>query len=158
MHQDTPRNTAAPAVRYFAPSRIVPAAEQHLVPAPPPGMRVTGYVRIDGMLYPQYGPLHEPIVPVMPPAPPAPSGLDPQAQRLAAWGVFAVGIGVGSYFGLQALALALDSLVQVLIAAAVVGAVWSAPTARRGGRETPTYVTHNRGMLAGWKAQNGPRT
>ncbi|MER5675786.1 hypothetical protein ABT081_02460 [Streptomyces sp. NPDC002238] len=158
MHQDTPRNVAQPAVRYLAPTRIVPAAEQHLAPAPPPGMRVTGYVRIDGMLHPQYGPLYEPVMPLAPPAQPARSGLDPQAQRIAAWGVLATGVGVGSYFGMQALALALDSLVQVLIAAAVVGAVWSVPTARHGGRETPTYITNNRGMLAGWKAQNGPRT
>jgi hypothetical protein len=144
MHQDTPRNTG-PAVRYFAPSRIVPTAEQHLAPAPPPGMRVTGYVRIDGMLYPQYGPLHEPIVPVMPPAPPPPSGLDPQAQRLAAWGVFAVGIGVGSYFGLQALALALDSLVQVLIAAAIVAGVMAVPT---GGHRRQTVIEQRGGMFA----------
>lgn len=157
MHQDTPRDLARPTVRYLAPTQIVPAAEQHLAPAPPPGMRVTGYVRIDGMLHPQYGPAYEPVVPVAPPAPPAPQGLDPQAQRLAARGVFAAGVGVGSYFGLQALALALDSLVQVLIAAAIVGAVWSLPTARRGAREAPTYITNNRGMLAGWKAQNGPR-
>ena len=142
----------APPIVY--PAAVVPAAEQHLVAAPPPGMRVIGYVRIDGMLHPQYGPTYEPAVPV---APPAPSGLDPQAQRTAARGVFAAGAGVGAYFALKALAIAAESLVQLLIAVAVCGVVWALPGGRRGGSGSPTYITHNSGFLAGWKSQNGPR-
>lgn len=142
---------AEPTPRTLYPSAIVPAAEQQLAPAPPPGMRVIGYVRVDGMLYAQYGPLYEP--PASTPAP-APSGLDPQAQRTAAKGVLATGVGVGSYYGMQALQILVDSLVRLLAAAAIVGVVWVASSSRRG---TTTYITNNRGMLAGWKSQNGPR-
>ncbi|WP_405991084.1 hypothetical protein [Streptomyces sp. NBC_00986] len=148
-----------PRRRYDVPSthqpvvgHVVPAAEQRLVPAPP-GMRVIGYVRIDGMLYPQYGPEYVPAAPV---APAAPSGIDPQAQRTAAKGVFAAGAGVGAYFGMQALQILVDSLVQFLAAAAVCGLVWALPTGRRAVREAPTYITNNRGPFAGWKSQNGP--
>jgi hypothetical protein len=140
--------------RVVAPTHVVPAAEQQLAPAPPPGMRVIGYVRIEGMLYPQYGPMYEPPVP-MPPL--APAGLDPQAQRTAAKGVFAAGAGVGAYFGMQAMQIALASLVELFVAAAVCGAVWLASGGRRTMGETPTYITNNRGFLAGWKSQNGPR-
>lgn len=150
-YPDTRPADALSKVTY--PAQVELAAEQQLAPAPPPGMRVIGYVLIDGMMYAQYGPEYVPM-----PAPaPAPSGIDPQAQRTAAKGVFAAGVGVGSYFGMQALALALDSLVQVLIAAAVVGAVWIAPSGRRGARGGPTYITNNRGFLAGWKSRTGPR-
>nr|WSS66749.1 hypothetical protein OG284_36625 [Streptomyces sp. NBC_01177] len=144
MYQDTPRETTAPAVRYVAPSQIIPAAEQHLAPAPPPGMRVTGYRRIVGteMLEPIYGPAYEPP----PPLPPVPPGLDPQAQRLAAKGVFAAGVGVGAYFGLQALAIALDSLVQVLIAAAIVGGVMLAPG--RGHKGPPVVINQKGGAFS----------
>ncbi|MDV6290311.1 hypothetical protein R2F25_30345 [Streptomyces sp. UP1A-1] len=131
---------AEPAPRTLYPSAIVPTAEQQLA-APPPGMRVIGYVRIDGMLHPQYGPLHEPTVPA---PPPAPSGLDPQAQRTAAKGVFAAGAGVGAYFGMQALQILVDSLVRLLAAAAVFGVVWVASSGRRG---TTTYITNNRGFM-----------
>ncbi|MFE9624276.1 hypothetical protein [Streptomyces sp. NPDC006527] len=152
-HAD-PRRTEQPA-RYVYPTAVVPAAEQQLAPAPPPGMRVVGYVRIDGMLHPQYGPAYEPAAPVAPPATPT---IDPQAQRTAARGVYAVGLGVGSYFGMQALQILVGSLVQFLAAAAVVGLVWGLPTGRRGAvREAPTYITNNRGMFAGYKSQNGPR-
>ncbi|MFI1467630.1 hypothetical protein [Streptomyces wuyuanensis] len=137
--------------RIVHPAEVVPAAEQHLAPAPPPGMRVIGYVRIDGMLHPQYGPEYVPVAPVAPPATPV---LDPQAQRTAAKGVFAVGAGVGSYFGMLALQILVDSLVRLLAAAAVVAVAWVAG-GRRGG--SPTYITNNRGFLAGWKSQNGPR-
>ena len=154
MHPERPAVRPAPLARTVTPTRIVPAAEQHLAPAPPPGMRVIGYVRIDGMLHPQYGPEYEPAVPVAPPATP---GLDPQAQRTAAKGVFAAGAGVGAYFGMQALQILVDSLVQFLAAAAVCGLVWALPTGRRAVRGAPTYITHNRGFLAGWKSQNGPR-
>lgn len=146
MYQDTPRVTDAPAVRYLAPTQIVPAAEQHLAPAPPPGMRVTGYRRIPGtdLLEPVYGLPYEAPAPLPPPSP----GIDPQAQRLAAWGVFAVGVGAGSYFGLQALALALDSLVQVLIAAAIAGGVLV--VSGRGTRPAPppTVINQKGGMFA----------
>lgn len=76
------------------------------------------------------------------PAPvPAPSGMDPHAQRLAAKGVFAAGAGVGAYFAAGAVALALDSLVQALIAAAVAAGVAIAAPGRRGGGDT--YITHH---------------
>ncbi|MGW2742355.1 hypothetical protein [Streptomyces sp. NPDC001450] len=151
----TRQPTAGPlAPRVAEVTQIIPAAEQNLVPAPPPGMRVIGYVRIDGMLYAQYGPEYEPAVPT---PSPAPSGLDPQAQRTAARGLFAAGAGVGAYFALKAFALVAESLVQLMIAAAVLGVVWALPTGRRG-REGPTYIiTNNHGLLAGWKSQNGPR-
>ncbi|MGA5489578.1 hypothetical protein ACPCK1_17700 [Streptomyces pseudogriseolus] len=142
---------AEPPARIARVTEVVPAAEQHLAPAPPPGMRVTGYVRIDGMLYPQYGPEYVPVAPQQP----APSGLDPQAQRTAAKGVFAVGAGAGSYFGMLALQILVDSLVRLIAAALVVGVVWVAAGGRRGGGST--YITNNRGFLAGWKSQNGPR-
>ncbi|MDH2390076.1 hypothetical protein QCN29_15005 [Streptomyces sp. HNM0663] len=100
-------------------TEVVPAAEQHLASAPPPGMRVIGYVRIDGMLHPQYGPEYHPVAYA---PPPAPSGLDPQAQRTAAKGVFAVGAGAGSYFGMLALQILVGNLVRLL--AAVVAVVW----------------------------------
>ena len=145
-------NRTTPALGQPLVGNVVPVAEQHLAPAPPPGMRVTGYVRIDGIMYPQYGPEYVPVAPQQP----APSGLDPQAQRTAAKGVFAVGAGVGSYFGMLALQILVDSLVRLLAAAAVVGLVWVAAGSRRGGGST-TYVTHNRGFMAGWKSQNGPR-
>ncbi|MEU2740238.1 hypothetical protein ABZ656_33995 [Streptomyces sp. NPDC007095] len=145
---------ADPPARIAHVTEVVPAAEQQLAPAPPPGMRVIGYVRIEGMLHPQYGPEYVPAVPM---APAAPSGLDPQAQRTAAKGVFAAGAGVGAYFGMQALQILVDSLVQFLAAAAVCGLVWALPTGRRGARGGTTYVTNNRGFLAGWKSQNGPR-
>lgn len=136
---------AEPAPRTLYPSAIVPTAEQQLA-APPPGMRVIGYVRIDGMLHPQYGPLHEPLVSA---PPPAPSGLDPQAQRTAAKGVLAAGVGVGSYFGMQALQILVGSLVQLLAAAAVFAVVCALPTGRR--RSTPagpTVVNNVRGIFA----------
>ncbi|MEV6836785.1 hypothetical protein AB0N17_20135 [Streptomyces sp. NPDC051133] len=133
---------------------VVPAAEQQLAPAPPPGMRVIGYVRIDDVLYPQYGPLYEPAVPAPQPAAPV---LDPQAQRTAARGVFAAGTGVGAYFALKAFALVAESLVQLVIAAAVCGLVWVLPTGRRAVREGPTYITNNRGPFAGWWSRTGPR-
>ncbi|WP_399142192.1 hypothetical protein Q3A86_33190 [Streptomyces sp. NBUA17] len=142
---------AEPAPRTVYPAAVVPAAEQQLAPAPPPGMRVIGYVRVDGMLYAQYGPMYEEPAPA---PPPAPSGLDPQAQRTAATGVLAAGAGVGVYFGMQALQILVDSLVRLLVAALVVGVAWVASTGRRG---TTTYVTNNRGFLAGWRSQNGPR-
>jgi hypothetical protein len=141
--------------RTVYPHAVVRAAEQQLAPAPPPGMRVIGYVRVDGMLHPQYGPLHEPLVPA---PPPAPAGLDPQAQRTAAKGVLAAGVGVGAYFGMQALQILVGSLVQLLTAAAVCAVAWAVvPSRRRSARQGPTYITNNRGMLAGWKSQNGPR-
>ncbi|WP_330349722.1 hypothetical protein [Streptomyces sp. NBC_00582] len=154
MH--TERTDARPVRldRAVTPTAVVPAAEQQLAPGPPPGMRVIGYVRIDGMLHPQYGPEYEPAVTVAPVATP---GLDPQAQRTAAKGVYAVGLGVGSYFGMQALQILVDSLVQFLAAAAVCGLVWALPTGRRGRREGPTYVTHNHGAFAGWWSRSGPR-
>ncbi|MFM9464828.1 hypothetical protein ACKI1K_18485 [Streptomyces scabiei] len=147
------RRAEAPA-RMARVTDVVPGAEQQLAPAPPPGMRVIGYVLIDGMMHPQYGPEYVPAAPMQAPAP---SGLDPQAQRTAAKGVFAAGAGVGAYFGMQALQILVDSLVQFLAAAAVCGLVWALPTGRRAVRGAPTYITHNRGFLAGWKSQNGPR-
>jgi hypothetical protein len=149
-----PQTDASLVPRVVSVSQITPAAEQHLAPAPPPGMRVIGYVRIDGMLHPQYGPEYVPAVPM---APAAPSGIDPQAQRTAAKGVFAAGAGVGAYFGMQALQIFVDSLVQFLAAAAVCGLVWARPTGRRAVRKGPTYINNNSGFLAGWKSQNGPR-
>lgn len=151
--QPEPYTRPTPA-RITYPAAVVPAAEQHLAPAPPPGMRVIGYVLIDGMMHPQYGPEYVPAAPV---APAATGGLDPQAQRTAARGVLAAGLGVGSYFGMQALAILVDSLVRLLVAAAVVGAVWALQGGRRTVRAAPTYITNNRGILAGWKSQNGPR-
>lgn len=147
---DTRPADQAPPVVY--PTAVVPAAEQQLV-APPPGMRVIGYVPIDGILHPQYGPLYEQPAP----PPPPPTVLDPQAQRTAAKGVFAAGAGVGAYFGMQALQILVASVVQLVIAAAVVALVWKLPTGRRGGSGSPTYITNNSGFLAGWKSQNGPR-
>lgn len=140
--------------RYVYPTAVTPAAEQQPVvaPAPPPGMRVIGYVEIDGILRPQYGPEYVPPAPIQP----APSGLDPQAQRTAARGVFALGAGGGSYLGMLALQILVDSLVRLLAAAAVVAVAWVAMGGRLGGGST-TYVTNNRGLLAGWKSQNGPR-
>ncbi|GGQ81174.1 hypothetical protein [Streptomyces flaveolus] len=143
----------APHVVY--PHAVVSAAEQPLAPAPPPGMRVIGYVRVDGMLHPQYGPLHEPLEPA---PPPAPAGLDPQAQRTAAKGVLAAGAGIGAYFGMQALQILVDSLVQLLTAAAVCAVARAVvPSGRRSARQGTTYITNNRGAFAGWKSQNGPR-
>lgn len=135
--------------------QIVPAAEQQLAPAPPPGMRVVGYQRIHGteLLEPIYGPEYAPPAP-LPPLPPA---IDPQAQRTAARGVLAAGVGVGSYFGMQALALALESLVQCLIAAALFGVVFLAPGRRGAPVQGPTYITNNRGLFAGWWSRTGPR-
>ncbi|MER7787930.1 hypothetical protein [Streptomyces sp. NPDC097640] len=72
---------------------------------------------------------------------PAPAGVDPHAQRLAAKGVFAAGAGVGAYFAAGAVAIALDSLVQALIAAAVAAGVAIATPGRRGGGDT--YITHH---------------
>lgn len=85
--------TATAAGQPLTPTQIVPAAEQHLAPAPPPGMRVVGYQRIHGteLLEPIYGPLYEPP----PPLPPVPPSLDPVAQRTAARGVLAAGVGWG---------------------------------------------------------------
>lgn len=143
--------TMTPAVGQPLVGNVVPAAEQQLAPAPPPGMRVIGYVRIDGMMYAQYGPEYQPVAYT---PPPAPSGLDPQAQRTAAKGIYAVGLGVGSYFGMQALQVLVDSLVRLLAAAAVVAVVWVAQGSRRG---STTYNINNRGFLAGWKSQAGPR-
>lgn len=151
MHPERPAVRPAPLARTVTPTSVVPAAEQHLAPAPPPGMRVIGYVRIEGMLYPQYGPEYVPVETVAAPATPV---LDPQAQRTAAKGVLAVGAGVGSYFGMLALQILVDSLVRLLAAAAVVAVAWVAGGGRRG---STTYVTNNRGFLAGWKSQNGPR-
>ncbi|MGW1587305.1 hypothetical protein [Streptomyces sp. NPDC002386] len=154
MNRPTTTRPADQVARLVYPAAVVPAAEQHLAPAPPPGMRVTGYVRIDGVLHPQYGPEYVPAAPI---APPAPSGLDPQAQRLAARGVFAVGAGAGSYFGMLALQILVDSLVRLLAVAAVAGVVWVAAGGRRGGGSTTYNITNNRGILAGWKSQTGPR-
>jgi hypothetical protein len=163
MYPERPAIRTAPLDWTVTPTSVVPAAEQqlvpigeqHLAPAPPPGMRVIGYVRIDGMLHPQYGPEYVPVAPVAAPATPV---LDPQAQRTAAKGVFAAGAGVGAYFGMQALQILVDSLVQFLVAAAVCGLVWALPSGRRDGRGAPTYnITNNRGMFAGWKSQSGPR-
>lgn len=154
MHPEPYTRPADPPARIARVTEVVPATEQQLAPAPPPGMRVIGYVRIDGMLHPQYGLMYEPAVPM---APAAPSGIDPQAQRTAARGVFAAGAGVGAYFGMQALQILVDSLVQFLAAAAVCGLVWALPSGRRGAGRGPTYITNNRGILAGWKSQNGPR-
>ncbi|MEV5911082.1 hypothetical protein AB0M00_19540 [Streptomyces chartreusis] len=137
--------------RVAYPTAVVPAAEQHLAPAPPPGMRVIGYVRIDGIMCPEYGPEYVPAVPQQP----APSGLDPQAQRTAAKGVFALGAGAGSYLGMLALQILVDSVVRLLAAALIVGVAWVAAGGRRG--RGSTYVTHNHGFMAGWKSQNGPR-
>lgn len=152
MNRPTVR-AADPAARILYPDAVMPAVEQPLVPAPPPGMRVVGYVRIGEVLHPQYGPQYDPPAP----QPPAPAGIDPQAQRLAAKGVFAAGAGVGAYFGMQALQILADSLVHLLVAAAVVAVVMALPGGRRAGGGTTTYVTNNRGLLAGWKSQNGPR-
>ncbi|RRQ79387.1 hypothetical protein CQW39_09590 [Streptomyces griseofuscus] len=154
MHPERRAERPAPLTRTVTPTAVVPAAEQQLAPAPPPGMRVIGYVRIDGMLYAQYGPEYEPAVPVAPPATPV---LDPQAQRTAAKGVFAAGAGVGAYFGMQALQILVDSLVRLLAAAAVVAVVWAVQGSRRPVHEGPTYINNNSGFLAGWKSQNGPR-
>lgn len=153
MHE-LPTTRPAP-VRYVYPTAVTPAAEHPLAPAPPPGMRVIGYVRIDGVLHPQYGPLYDPPAPQ---AQPAPSGLDPQAQRTAARGVLALGAGVGAYWGMRALQILADSLVQLLTAAAVCAVAWAvaAPASRRRG-SGPTYITNNRGFLAGFRSQNGPR-
>lgn len=152
-HVPDTRRAEGPA-RITYPAAVIPAAEQHFAPAPPPGMRVIGYVRIENVLHPQYGPEYVPAPPMQAPAP---SGLDPQAQRTAARGVFALGAGVGAYFGIQALQIVLDELVQFLIAAAMVGAVWALPTGRRALQAAPTYITQNRGFLAGWKSHTGPR-
>ena len=154
MHHERPAVRPAPLARTVTPTAVVPAAEQQLAPAPPPGMRVIGYVRIDGMLYAQYGPEYEPAAPVVPPAP---TGLDPQAQRTAARGVFAAGAGVGAYFALKAFAIVAESLVQLMIAAAVLGVVWALPAGRRISREGPTYIINNRGPFAGWWSRNTPR-
>ncbi|WP_244334495.1 hypothetical protein [Streptomyces seoulensis] len=136
----------------MTPTSVVPGVEQQLAPAPPPGMRVVGYVRIDGVLHPQYGPAYEQAAPA-----PAPAGFDPQAQRTAARGVLAAGVGIGAYFGMQALQILVDSLVRLLAVLAVAGAAWALQGGRRAGRDAPTYVTNNRGFLAGWRSQNGPR-
>ena len=154
MHPERRAERPAPLTRTVTPTAVVPAAEQQLAPAPPPGMRVIGYVLIDGMMHPQYGPEYVPAAPIQP----AGSGLDPQAQRTAARGVFAAGAGVGAWFALKAFALVAESLVQLAIAAAVLGVVWSLPAGRRTGREGTTYnITNNRGMFAGWKSHAGPR-
>ncbi|MEU0931057.1 hypothetical protein [Streptomyces malaysiensis] len=80
--------------------------------------------------------------PIPGPAPvPVSPGVDPHAQRVAAKGVFAAGAGVGAYFAAGAVAIALDSLVQVLIAAAVAAGVALASSGRRGGGDT--YITHH---------------
>lgn len=140
----------------LTPTQIVPAAEQQLVHAPPAGMRVVGWRRIEGteLLEAVYGPQYAPPAPL----PPPPPVIDPQAQRTAARGVFAAGTGVGSYFAMQGLAIALQSVVQFLIAAAMCGAVYLA-SGRRGVpvQGGPTYITNNRGFLAGWKSRTGPR-
>lgn len=145
MTHDPMIRNAGPAPRTVYPAAVVPAAEQQLTPAPPPGMRVIGYVRVDGMLHPQYGPAYEPAVPA---PPPAPSGLDPQAQRTAAKGVFAAGAGVGAYFGMQALQILVGSIVQLLTAAAVVAVVCALPTGRRSRNTGPTVVNNVRGIFA----------
>ncbi|MFF7171111.1 hypothetical protein [Streptomyces pseudovenezuelae] len=150
-HVPDTRRAEQPA-RYVRPAAVIPAAEQHPAPAPPPGMRVIGYVRIEGMLYPQYGPEYVPVEPVAPPATP---GFDLQAQRTAAKGVLALGAGVGSYFGMLGLQILVDSLVRLLAAMAIVGVVWVAAGGRR--RGGATYIQNNHGFLAGWKSQAGPR-
>lgn len=154
MHHELPTTRPAPA-RYVYPTAVTPAAEQQPVvaPAAPPGMRVIGYVRIDGALHPQYGPEYVPPAPT----PPAPAGIDPQAQRTAARGVFALGAGVGAYWGMRALQILVDSLVQVLAAAAVCAVAYAAVGSRRAPGGSTTYITNNRGPFAGWKSQNGPR-
>ncbi|MFD9212076.1 hypothetical protein ACFVY9_02950 [Streptomyces sp. NPDC059544] len=153
MHHELPTTRPAAPARYVYPTEVVPAAEQPVAPAPPPGMRVVGYVRIDNVLHPQYGPLYEPHAPQQP----APAGIDPQAQRTAARGVFALGAGVGAYWGMRALQILVDSLVQLLAAAAVCAVAWAVAGSgrRRGGG--PTYVQNNRGFLAGFRSQIGPR-
>lgn len=82
-----------------------------------------------------------PTVPAAPAPVPAPTGVDPQAQRTAARGVLAAGTGVGAYFAAGALAIALDSLVQVLIAAGVAAGVAVAGAGQRGGGNT--FITHH---------------
>ncbi|WP_063730163.1 hypothetical protein [Streptomyces sp. RTd22] len=77
----------------------------------------------------------------MPSPVPVRTGVDPQAQRVAAKGVFAAGAGVGAYFAAGAAAIVVDSLAQVLIAAAVAAGVAIAAPGRRGGGDT--YVTHH---------------
>lgn len=147
--------TATAAGQPLTPTQIIPAAEQQLVHAPPPGMRVVGYQRIHGteLLEPIYGPEYAPPAPL----PPPPPVIDPQAQRTAARGVFAAGTGVGTYFAMQGLAIALQSVVQFLIAAAVCGAVFLAPGRRGPPVQGPTYITNNRGFMAGWRSRTGPR-
>lgn len=146
-----------PAARTVYPTTVTPAAEQQPVvaPTPPPGMRVIGYVRIGDVLHPQYGPAYEPPAPT----PPPPAVLDPQAQRTAARGVLALGAGVGAYFAMRALQILVDSLVQLLAAAAVCAVAWAVagPSGRRSSSGPTTYITTNRGLFAGWKSQNGPR-
>ncbi|NEW76455.1 hypothetical protein [Streptomyces rhizosphaericus] len=75
------------------------------------------------------------------PAPaPVPSGVDPQAQRVAAKGVFAAGAGVGAYFAAGAAAIVVDSLVKVLLAGGVAAGVAMATGRRKGG---DTYITNH---------------
>lgn len=154
MHLERRASQPAPFAQTVTPTSVVPAAERHLAPVPPPGMRVVGYVRIDGVLHPQYGAAYEPVAPE---TAPGPAGLDPQAQRTAARGVLAAGVGVGAYFGMQALQILVDSLVRLLAMLAVAGAAWVLQGGRRTGREGSTYVTNNYGFLAGWRSHNGHR-
>jgi hypothetical protein len=82
----------------------------------------------------------------LPPAPvvqqvQAPAGLDPQAQRRAATGILAAGAGIGVYFAAQAVAVALDHLVDVLIALAAAYVVYAATPGRRRGSEV--HITNN---------------
>ncbi|MFI0769646.1 hypothetical protein ACH4TQ_32860 [Streptomyces sp. NPDC021218] len=71
---------------------------------------------------------------------PAPSGADPQAQRVAAKGVFAAGAGVGAYFAAGAAAIVMDSLVKVLLAGGVAAGAALATGRRKGG---DTYITNH---------------
>ncbi|MEU8823652.1 hypothetical protein [Streptomyces sp. NPDC048636] len=76
------------------------------------------------------------------PAPvPAPTGLDPQAQRLIARGVLALGVGGAVYLGAAGLAIAAPVLVPVSIAVAavVVAPVFSGFRRGRG----DTFITHH---------------
>ncbi|MFT9477435.1 hypothetical protein [Streptomyces sp. Mo3] len=71
---------------------------------------------------------------------PAPSGADPQAQRVAAKGVFAAGAGVGAYFAAGAAAIVVDSLVKALFAGGVAAGAAMATGRGKGG---DTYITHH---------------
>jgi hypothetical protein len=129
MNEPTTVRTVAPSAVYQQPAPLVPVE----------GRRVVGYERYAGMLVPVYE------------APPAPNpppvvvrrGVDPLAQRLAATGVCAAGIGWGIGQVLSPLTAggggALMWLVLLLLAARY------RPTSRT----TTTHITtHNHGWLS----------